>query len=53
MTTVICRKMKICPLNITCLNKFFYRIVIKSMKSFVLQENVTRKMIKISYSPQI
>ena len=50
---VTCRKTKMCPLNITFLHKPFYKIVIKSLKSLFLHKNLTRKMIKIAFSPQI
>ena len=43
--SIICRKMKICPLNITFLHKFLYRIPIKSMKSLFLQKNLTMKIV--------
>ena len=42
-----------CTLNITFLQKFLYRIAIKSIKSLLLLKNLTRKTINWSYSPQI
>ena len=50
---IICRKMKLCPLNITFLHKFLYRISMMTMKRWFLQKNKMRKMIKISNSRQI
>ena len=43
---IICRKMKICPFNITFLLTFLYRIAIKDMKSLFVQKNLTRKLTK-------
>ena len=52
-TTVVFRKTKMSPLNITFIQKFLERIAIKSMKSLFLQKYLTRKMIKIYSSSQI
>ena len=40
---VICRKTKMCPLNITFLHKFLHRIIIKSMKSSFLHKKFNKK----------
>ena len=48
---IIYKKIKTCPINIF-LHNSLYRISIKTLKSLLLQKNVTRKMIKISYSPK-
>ena len=48
-----CRKAEARPLDITFLHKFWYQITINCMKGLFLQKNLTIKMIKISYSPQI
>ena len=42
---IICRKTKMCPLNITFLHTFLYRIAIKSMKSLFLKKNLTMKIV--------
>ena len=38
---IICTKMNTCPLNVTFLHKFLYRITIRSMKTFFLTEKLT------------
>ena len=48
---IICKKMKMRPLNITFLHKSLYIIGIKNMKSLFLQKNLTTKMIKVPCSP--
>ena len=40
-------------LHFTFLQNFLWRITIKSMKKLFLQKNETRKINKISYSPEI
>ena len=50
---IICRKMKMCLLNITSLHTFLYRITTRKTKSLFLHKNLTRKKIKISTSLEI
>ena len=50
---IICRKTTMCPLDITFLHTFLYRITRKSTERFFLHKNLTKKKMKISTSPQI